>query len=160
MRRTRRVTPPTIAFDEAYAPLIERIKTIIATHREEVWKLLSPFMTTVKREDETFRKVTITDQEFFLTGVRAGARGNLIFEFEPIDTQPFVSMELNDKDVHRIGGLHDMLMSELGGTLGQAMLNAKREFASGKKEEVAETQAVVKQEQTVKYSESRDWGSW
>lgn len=146
----------------ALTPLIERLNAFAVKRAETIWKLHAPTQVTVKNPNETYRKVTMTDQEFFLTGVREGKRDKLIFEFAPVDTQPFIQMELNDKEIEKVLDLESQLMDEvLGGNyLAAAIRREIKAHATASKHKAAEKQVAIKEEQHVKYSDLRDWGSW
>jgi hypothetical protein len=58
---------------------------------------------TIKKDDGSFRKMAImAGWEFFVKGCYVGQRGSLIFQFEPVDTQPFEIMETSMQDIDTV----------------------------------------------------------
>jgi hypothetical protein len=163
--RRRRVTSASPSADvgenPALEPLVEKLKEIIggiATGRS--FKVAAPWTATVLREDDSYRKVALVgSEEFFWTGVRLGKRGDMVFEFEPVDARPFKRMEMTTADVEagRLVDFTDFVCGQLGvATIAAAKKEAKR-FA---KKAVEEAKAEEVKETTVRYTENPNFGSW
>src|SRR5437773_2667973 len=68
--------------------------------REPIYNLSAPQTLPIKQFDGSYRQRPIAaDEEFTFNGCRIGARGQVIFEFQPMDPTKFVQLELEEKNV-------------------------------------------------------------
>jgi hypothetical protein len=122
-RRTARVSskPET---DEAPEDLLEKnskaslIATIMNTKgiKAIAFEAKSMFTTPVKMADGKYKQKPIDQgDDFTLSGMRVGSRGQFIFEFLPIDPKDYVQMELDESKVFAVfEGFEAMVVKAMG----------------------------------------------
>ena len=132
-RRIKSITTEDDAMLQDNAPLAEHLTKLFAELDKSddgrpTWQLSTPYTATVLIADGAtgvtrYKKLALVDQEFFVKGVRTGKRDGLIFEFEPVDTQPFLQMEMGPSEIAKgiVLNLNEWLESRLGESLQGAI---------------------------------------
>lgn len=164
MARTRKrsaIATALMPAEPALEPLVERLQELVkVTAENRAFKSSAPWVATVLMPDGiTYKRLAISNEEFFWSGIRLGKRGDLVFEFEPVDSRPFARMEMVTGEVieGRLAEFHAFVCANLGvGSLAEAKRTAKR----WAKEQIAEAKAVEQQAVAVKYEDNPKFGSW
>jgi len=131
-----------------------------------VFTLKAPIMATLLMVDGKYKNKNLAGgTEFLFSGVREGVRSQFIFEFEPVDSQPFKQMELDEKKVFdTFPDLEPMLCHALGYSEDTGWPSAKRKFVAAAKREIEkakkEEQAKAEAETAAVYADDDTWGSW
>jgi hypothetical protein len=149
-------SPPTAPDKPGLSPgaeaLLDRLKTLA---NGQIWTLVAPFQMAVMEETKEgtvdYRTRSIEpDTEFTLKGARYGAKGQVIFEFEPIEPG-IVQAELGqDKVFTAFPELEAAVIKalgftpEAGVTWGSAMASFEKEADRRHAEEVKRAKEAEK----------------
>jgi hypothetical protein len=155
------------------------IKTIMANIKPDTlaFENRGMFTCSVLRSDGSYRSKSIPDStDFALTGVKVGARSQLIFCFRPIDpADDYTQIELDEKKVFDVfDGLSGMVITALGyepgpvlvgtGTRTYSWDQAKAAFKKSTRDRVRTAQAdekkKIQQEKISDYAGDPNFGSW
>jgi len=122
-RRTARVSskpeidgaPEDLLEKNTKASLIAKI-TSTEAFKAIAFETKSMFTAPVKMADGKYKQKPIEQgDDFTLSGMRVGSRGQFIFEFMPIDPKDYVQMELDESKVFGVfEGLEAMIIKAMG----------------------------------------------
>ena len=140
-----------------FEPLIEAVTDALVS-KEIVVTLQAPTKAQVKRPDGSYRTQSLTgSEEFMLKGLRGGKRSDLIFEFVPVDTQPYVQMEMGEKNAFEAFEGFEAEMIALIGREEESWNKAKNGFVKDfKRAKVAE----VEEANETNYSDNPLFGAF
>jgi len=134
------------------------------------------FTTSVKYKDATFKSKPVeAGDDFALTSVYRGARGQLIFCFRPVDPKEYDTIELDETKVFPLfEGFEGMVIKSLGYNPGPTLVGTReraytwkeattdfrrKRFAELEKAD-EEVKVKVAKEKADTYSDDPMYGSW
>jgi hypothetical protein len=148
------------AINAMLAQIMEKID------REPIYNLSAPQTLPIKQFDASYRQRPIAaDEEFTFKGCRIGARGQVIFEFQPMDPTKFDQMELEEKNVFTsFEGFEAAVCVALAGAVGGTWATRKRSWLAGEKgrrvQEAIDAEAAAQKEVDDAYGSNSAFGTW
>ena len=159
-RRMRSAVEPAPLNEEGTRQaLIDAVVSALLA-KEIVVTVRGPFMTAVMMNDSNYKNKTIMPEtELIFKGMRAGARSNFIFEFEPIEATEYQKVEFaENKMFQAVPTFEAQLVNALGFYDEMSWQLAKAKYVktlAAEREVAAELQAAEIKEKNVK---DADWG--
>jgi hypothetical protein len=129
-------------------------------HDVPVFTLTAPIKAAVIIPDGSYRTKALAGvEEFFLRRVRGGKKDQMICEFEPVDSQPYSQMELNDRvAMDTFGNLEPYLAKILGGEEDTSFAAMKKKIRAEVSAEAKAAKAAEREAAENNYKDNPNWG--
>lgn len=125
------------------------------------FSLAMPYKATVlMKSPPDYRKLIVTDQEFFFKEVKAGRRERLIFVFEPVDNQPFSQIEFTEREIAegKVRGFETAMTEKLGCDLDAHKRLVHSNFEAAQEEARKEADDEKAKSTADRYADRPNWG--
>ena len=152
------------------APLINAMcaQIVAKIDREPIYNLSAPQTLPIRQFDGAYRQRPIAaDEEFTFKGCRVGARGQVIFEFKPMDPTKFDQMELEEKNVFTaLGDFEAAVIASLEVSVPFRVnwAHASKAWIAAehgrRKQEAIDIEAAAQKEVDDAYGSNSAFGSW